>query len=106
LSGDHINGTPFGQITCVNICKKYVGKYNGNYRGYEVYQGQGTMTFKSGSEYQGKWLYGKLYGLGTITFCDGFTLEGKWEKNIPQFDATHPSVRKCIKDGLCTKTLM
>jgi hypothetical protein len=82
--------------------KKYVGVFN-------LWdccpQGQGTMTYSSGLEYTGEWDMGLFHGKGSITYPDGIIIEGKWKKGIPQFDALHPLMNKCIDNGNCTGTL-
>ena len=42
---------------------------------------EGTMTFASGSVYDGEWKDGNKHGKGTVTFADGDVYDGIWKMN-------------------------
>ena len=38
--------------------------------------GQGTLWYADGDQYQGEWRDGKMHGRGTYTYADGDQYEG------------------------------
>jgi len=53
-------------------------KYEGNLKA-NIFDGQGTMTSKSGTAYVGEWKNGYIHGQGTTTFPNGDKYVGKYE---------------------------
>jgi hypothetical protein len=90
--------------------------YDGDFKDGNI-DGSGSLTFDTGFEYKGniyhvvctnragQWNNNKFHGLGSVKYSDGTRYEGQWKRNKPEFDARHPTVKECIKNGLCTNTL-
>jgi len=62
----------------------YVGEFKD-----AIFQGEGTMTFKSGAVYVGNWLNGKRYGRGRYSAPNGETYDGDWLEDQKSGHGTH-----------------
>ena len=54
--------------------KTFVGERENN-----RYHGQGTLTFRDGDMYEGKYKDGEKHGQGTYTWSDGRKYVGEWK---------------------------
>jgi len=43
--------------------------------------GQGILTYKNGSVYEGEWYSGMKCGKGKMTYSSGNYYEGEWDNN-------------------------
>ncbi len=77
--GEILTGVPNGQGTITFPSgSTYVGEFRDGKR-----TGQGTMTYSDGGKYEGKWKDGKQHGQGTFTFTDGRKWAGEFRGNKP-----------------------
>jgi hypothetical protein len=73
--GEIENGKPNGQGTLSYLSgTKYVGEYKDGKK-----NGQGTQTGSDGEKYVGEWKDGKRNGQGTETFPNGSKYVGEWK---------------------------
>jgi hypothetical protein len=73
--GEIENGKPNGQGTLSYLSgTKYVGEYKDGKK-----NGQGTQTGSDGEKYLGEWKDGKRNGQGTETFPNGSKYVGEWK---------------------------
>lgn len=82
----YLNGANFtftkakNMIHTINYTNgKYVGQLNSDKDAH----GQGTMYWKSGTKYIGKWKNGKYHGRGTLYTNDGDEIDGPWRYGQP-----------------------
>eukprot|EP01118_Nematostelium_gracile_P013385 TRINITY_DN5040_c0_g4_i2.p1 TRINITY_DN5040_c0_g4~~TRINITY_DN5040_c0_g4_i2.p1 ORF type:complete len:264 (-),score=39.48 TRINITY_DN5040_c0_g4_i2:21-812(-) len=100
--GDHVvNGEGTGS-TYNSDGTQYHGQYLNNEE-----HGQGTLLLSKGIKYEGSFNHSVLYGYGKMTWPDGFSYEGQWKDGDPTDIARsiHPSIVKCLNDGVCTKII-
>jgi len=65
--------------------------YEGEFA-FDVFQGQGTFTFGSGSKYEGTWDQGLFKGLGKYTWANGTMYEGAWVNNEMHGDGMYKDI--------------
>jgi hypothetical protein len=63
----------FPSKTSNDAATTYVGEFKD-----DLFNGEGTMTFKSGASYVGHWLNGKRNGQGRYSALSGETYDGDW----------------------------
>ena len=73
-TGSWKNGEKHGKGTYTRGENKYVGTFK-----YNMYDGNGTMTFASGSKYIGEWKDDEMHGQGTYFWYYGDKYVGEWK---------------------------
>jgi len=79
-------------------------KYDGEWRSSKI-EGKGIHTLPNGDTLTGDWKNGKAHGHCHMFLKSiGFEYEGEWSNGEPndQESCLHPSLRKCLKENVCT----
>ncbi len=61
--------------------------------------GQGTMTWESGTVYEGEFAGGKRSGQGTMTWADGAVYEGEWVNGLRNGQGTYTKTNGYYYEG-------
>jgi hypothetical protein len=94
--GKLVDGRLYGHGKRVYEDETYTGNfYYGGYHGY------GKLVKSDGTIIDGHWKR-KPSGYASLTYPDGYKCEGMWLIGVPQFDAEHPDVKRCIEEKVCT----
>jgi hypothetical protein len=75
-TGEKMNGYGIYCYNAASILERYVGNWKDG-----IYDGQGTLIFKSQERYIGEWKNGKRQGRGMNRWPDGMRYEGEFKEN-------------------------